>query len=74
MLAGRRAIDNEGDYKHLKVAGERVDSVVHENVALLKMDVEGFEPHVLESARGLFDRQFVDNVRPELLEDRVPCV
>ena len=53
MLAGRRAIDNEGDYKHLKVAGERVDSVVHENVALLKMDVEGFEPHVLESARGL---------------------
>ena len=44
----RRGIDNEGAYQHLRVQGERVDDVVHEDVALMKMDVEGFEPHVLE--------------------------
>jgi hypothetical protein len=46
----RRGIDNEGAYQHLRVQGERVDDVVHEDVALMKMDVEGFEPHVLEVA------------------------
>ena len=45
-----RGIDNEGAYQHLRVQGERVDDVVHEDVALMKMDVEGFEPHVLEVA------------------------
>jgi len=30
------------------VRGERVDDVVKEDVALMKMDVEGFEAHVLE--------------------------
>lgn len=44
----RRGIDNEGAYEHLRVQGERVDDVVREDVALMKMDVEGFEPHVLE--------------------------
>ena len=34
--------------------GERVDDVVHEDVALMKMDVEGFEPHVLEVAISHF--------------------
>lgn len=28
--------------------GERVDDIVREDVALMKMDVEGFEAHVLE--------------------------
>ncbi len=44
----RRGIDNERPYEHLKVSGERVDAVVREDVALLKMDVEGFEFHALE--------------------------
>ena len=64
--AGLRAIDNEGDYKHLKIQGERVDAVVHEDVALMKMDVEGFEPHVLEGAKGLFELRLVDNVSAAL--------
>ena len=59
----RRAIDNKGAYKRLSIAGERVDAVVREDVALIKMDVEGFEPHALESAKGLFDQHIVDDVR-----------
>lgn len=46
--APTRGIDNEGEYEHLRVRGERVDDVVHQDVVLMKMDVEGFEPHVLE--------------------------
>ena len=57
-------MDNKGAYKRLSVAGERVDAVVREAVALIKMDVEGFEPHVLDSAKGLFDQHLVDDVRP----------
>ncbi len=52
----RRGIDNEGAYQHLRVQGERVDDVVHEDVALMKMDVEGFEPHVLEVANATFQK------------------
>ncbi len=59
-----RAVDNKGAYKRLSVQGERVDAVVRETVALIKMDVEGFEPHVLDSAKGLFDQHLVDDVRP----------
>lgn len=44
-----------------------MDAVVHENVALLKIDMEGFEPHVLESARGIFDRHLVDNASSQPL-------
>ncbi len=39
----------------MKVTGERVDAVVAEDVALLKMDVEGFEPTAFESAKGVLD-------------------
>ncbi len=42
-----------------------MDAVVREDVALIKMDVEGFEPHALESAKGLFDQHVVDDVCPE---------
>jgi Methyltransferase FkbM domain len=57
-----RGIDNKGAYEHLMLRGERVDAVVNEDVLLLKMDVEGFEPAVLKSSKGLFDRFHVDNV------------
>jgi len=57
-----QAIDNEGAYEHVMVPGERVDLVVREPVTLLKMDVEGFEPHALKSAQGLFEHYTVDNV------------
>ena len=35
--------------------GERVDEVVQEDVVLLKVDVEGHEPGVIQSATGLLD-------------------
>ena len=40
----------------MQALGERVDEVVHEEVLLLKADVEGLEPAVLKSASGLLDR------------------
>ena len=51
----RRNINNEGAYEKVRVRGERVDGVVAEDVALLKMDVEGFEPTAFESAKGVLD-------------------
>lgn len=50
-----RGINNEGDYEHVIVQGERVDDVVKEDVALIKFDVEGFEPTAFASAARLFD-------------------
>jgi hypothetical protein len=50
-----RGIDNEGEYEKIQVIGERVDAVVKEDVVLIKMDVEGFEPTAFASASGLFD-------------------
>ncbi len=53
-----------------------MDAVVREDVALIKMDVEGFEPHVLDSAKGLFDQHLVDDVRPRpvMLSAFLVCV
>ena len=48
-----RSVDNQGDYEIVKAMGERVDEVVGEYVVLLKADVEGLEPGVIESAKGL---------------------
>ena len=50
-----RAVDNAGDYETVQVKGERVDAVVQEDVLLMKMDVEGFEPVAFNSAKGVFD-------------------
>ena len=50
-----RAIDNEGEYEYVSVPGERVDAVVQEDVALMKIDVEGFEPLAFESSKGILD-------------------
>ena len=55
VMRARRNINNEGAYEKVKVTGERVDGVVAEDVALLKMDVEGFEPTAFESAKGVLD-------------------
>ncbi|KAK9842464.1 hypothetical protein WJX81_001323 [Elliptochloris bilobata] len=55
-------INNEGAYEKYKVKGERVDAVVAEDVALLKMDVEGFEPTAFESAKGVLDTFKVENI------------
>ena len=51
----RRSVDNQGDYEIVKAMGERVDEVVGEDVVLLKADVEGLEPGVIESAKGLLE-------------------
>lgn len=40
----------------IEVRGERVDSVVMENVLLMKLDVEGFEPTAFESSKGIIDK------------------
>lgn len=53
--APRRNVNNEGEYERVRVTGERVDAVVNEDVALLKMDVEGFEPTAFQSAKGVLD-------------------
>ena len=50
-----RAIDNEGAYEVVEVAGERVDSLIKEDVLLVKLDVEGFEPTAFRSSTGLLD-------------------
>jgi hypothetical protein len=50
-----RSIDNEGAYDFIKVKGERVDSVVQEDVLLMKLDVEGFEPTAFQSSKGILD-------------------
>eukprot|EP00884_Botryococcus_braunii_P020609 jgi/Botrbrau1/7231/Bobra.0021s0016.1 len=46
----------------VEVAGERLDAVVKEDVALLKIDVEGFEPDVFASASRIFKSYRVWNV------------
>ena len=51
-----RGIDNHGDYEVVQALGERVDTVVKEDVLLLKVDVEGLEPAVMHSATRLLDR------------------
>lgn len=50
-----RSIDNEGAYDFITVKGERVDSVVQEDVLLMKLDVEGFEPTAFQSSKGILD-------------------
>ena len=41
----------------VKAQSERVDTLVHEDVLVLKLDVEGFEPSAFQSMKGLFDSQ-----------------
>ena len=41
----------------VKALSERVDTLVHEGVLVLKLDVEGFEPSAFQSMKGLFDSQ-----------------
>ncbi|EIE24267.1 hypothetical protein COCSUDRAFT_65824 [Coccomyxa subellipsoidea C-169] len=52
---GCRSIDNEGAYDFITVKGERVDSIVQEDVLLMKLDVEGFEPTAFQSSKGILD-------------------
>ncbi|KAL0024793.1 hypothetical protein WJX79_007618 [Trebouxia sp. C0005] len=56
------SVDNQGDYEMVTAMGERVDEVVAENVVLLKADVEGLEPGVIQSAKGLLESYKVDHV------------
>ncbi len=58
-----RAIDNEGAYELVEVAGERIDSLIRENVLLIKLDVEGFEPTAFRSSSGLLDHYRCDNMQ-----------
>ncbi|GBG00148.1 hypothetical protein Rsub_12839 [Raphidocelis subcapitata] len=56
-------IDNEGEYERVRVSGESLDQVLADrHVDLLKVDVEGFEPDVIQGASSLLSRQLIDNV------------
>eukprot|EP00884_Botryococcus_braunii_P020612 jgi/Botrbrau1/7234/Bobra.0021s0018.1 len=44
------------------VPGERLDAMVKEDVALMKIDIEGFEPDAFETAVRIFDQHTVRNV------------
>ena len=44
-------IDNKGSYDEITKAVERVDEAIQEDVLVMKVDVEGFEPGVLRSTR-----------------------
>lgn len=57
-----RGIDNQGEYETVQAVGERVDEVVHEDVLLLKVDVEGLEPAVMKSCSGLLDKHKVAHI------------
>jgi hypothetical protein len=46
----------------LRVYPLAIDDVVDEEVILMKVDVEGYEPHVFNSARRLFQRGMVQYV------------
>ena len=59
-----RGIDNHGDYEVVQALGERVDTVVKEDVLLLKADVEGLEPAVMHSATRLLDKYMCVCVQP----------
>ncbi|KAG1678984.1 hypothetical protein FOA52_013047 [Chlamydomonas sp. UWO 241] len=50
------------DLDKIKVPSERVDSVVNEDVLLLKVDVEGYEPIVFRSLVNLLRERQVDNI------------
>ena len=63
-----RAIDNEGAYELVEVAGERVDSLIREDVLLIKLDVEGFEPTAFRSSSGLLDHQRCEYMQSMLAE------
>ena len=54
-VAPCRAIISDDELEVVKAMGERVDEVVQEDVVLLKVDVEGHEPGVIQSATGLLD-------------------
>ena len=43
------------DRTYVQAASERADSLAQEEVLLVKLDVEGFEPQAMRSLKGLFD-------------------
>ncbi|KAI8471235.1 MAG: hypothetical protein J3K34DRAFT_458460 [Monoraphidium minutum] len=56
-------IDNAGAYQRINVTGEALDNVLAgRHVDLLKADVEGYEPDVMQGASRLLSEGRVDNV------------
>jgi FkbM family methyltransferase len=42
----------QGTYQKIQVVSERLDTVVKEDVLMMKLDVEGFEPYVFRGLKG----------------------
>lgn len=60
--AFKNILREEGRYHNeegVVVQPLRVDDVIHDEVLLMKVDVEGYEPHVFRSARGLVNARKV---------------
>ena len=59
------AVPNDGGYDHITRKAERLDTVVmaDENVLILKVDVEGYEPYVMRSGGDwLLKQRRVENI------------
>ena len=54
-----------GSSEEIRVDTVRIDDVVNEYVAVMKMDVEGSEYHALKSMSKLFDRDMVGDILME---------
>ncbi|GAB4819835.1 hypothetical protein N2152v2_006881 [Parachlorella kessleri] len=65
-------VDNEGPYDQLRMTSERTDQIVKENVLLMKVSAEGFEPWAMKSAEHLLLDHLVENIyfeyRPNIWE------
>jgi hypothetical protein len=63
MLGSQYVNQTQGEQvTGLRVYPLAIDDVVDEEVILMKVDVEGYEPHVFNSARRLFQRGMVQYV------------
>lgn len=59
----------KGYFVRNEVRLKQLDSIVREPIHLMKIDVEGFEGHVLGGARQLFDRYTVRYIVAEFSPD-----
>ncbi|KAL6784221.1 hypothetical protein ACKKBG_A05315 [Auxenochlorella protothecoides x Auxenochlorella symbiontica] len=62
VVPGNSTVNLEHSHQLVVKTTERLDSVVHEDILLMKADVEGFEPSVMRGARDLLLKRSVENI------------